>query len=168
MTGGKSGPAPTPTALRLLRGETRPSQINYDEPQPGTGAVQPPDDISEPAMEIWNQYAPDLQRAGVLTQWDAQDFRDWCDAVVTGREAQSHLDEDGEVIEIPMTDRQGKLIGYKRAVSPWWKVRMEAGARQTALSARFGMTPADRTRIRVDNAGKGKKSAQDDSDLLSG
>lgn len=165
---GERGPAPTPTNIRLLHGETRPSQINYNEPKPGQMPVEPPGDISEQAKEIWDKYAPDLIRVGVLTPWDVEDFRAWCDAVVSGREAQAELDENGEVIDQPMIDRNGKFQGYRQIINPWWKVRMEAGARQTALGSRFGMTPADRTRIRLGDSGGKGKNAQDNSDLLSG
>jgi P27 family predicted phage terminase small subunit len=165
---GVGGRPAKPTALKLLHGETRPSQVNYDEPKPGQAAVEPPEDISMDALDVWNSLAPDLIRVGVLTAWDAPNFREWCDAVVSAREAQHELDEDGEVISNPIIDRQGNLVGYRQIINPWWKVRREASSAMLALGARFGLTPADRARLSVGESNPKGKNAQDDSDLLSG
>ena len=52
---GRRGPAPTPTKLKLLRGETRPSRINRAEPKPG-GVPRMPE-RHEPGLE--DGLAPD-------------------------------------------------------------------------------------------------------------
>lgn len=167
-TGGTSGPIAKPTALKLLHGETRPSRVNYNEPKPGMVEVEPPETLSEQALEVWHRLAADLIRTGVLTPWDAEAYGDYCEAVVSAREAQAELDENGEVIDTPIVDRNGKLVGHRQVISPWWKVRREASTAMLQLGARFGLTPSDRARLSIgDSGGKGKNS-QDNSDLLSG
>lgn len=165
--GDKPGPRPMPTALRLLSGETRPSQINYNEPVPPDEEVVPPEGMSDEALEVWHELSADLIRTGVLKPWDADNYREYCEAVVASREAQAALDEEGEVIDSPIIDRQGKVTGHRTAVNPWWKVKREAVTAMLAQSARFGLTPADRTRIQVDNGGR-KPKGEDNSDLMSG
>src|SRR5437660_1164931 len=50
---GRRGPAPTPTRLRVLRGETRPSQVNRAEPEPLAGQPVAPADLDPDAREVW-------------------------------------------------------------------------------------------------------------------
>lgn len=163
---GKGGRPAKPTALKLLHGETRPSQVNYNEPQPPQREIEPPEDITEEALEVWNDLADDLIRTGVLKPWDVENYADWCEAVVSKREAQHHLDEEGEVIDMPIHNRDGKVTAYKPVINPWWKVRMEAAARMDKGAAHFGLTPADRTRIQVDQGSP--KNKKGNEDLLSG
>lgn len=164
--GGRKGPPPKPTALKILHGETRPSRINSAEPQPGQSLVEPPEDITEEALVIWNELADDLIRTGVLKPWDSRAYADYCEAVVSSREAQHHLDEEGEVIDMPIHNRDGAVTAYKPVISPWWKVRNDASARMRDGQSRFGLTPADRSRLQV-NQGP-PKDKQSNEDLLSG
>lgn len=167
MTTEKGGGPAKPTALKLLHGETRPSQVNYNEPVPSEEAVVPPEGMTDEALAVWHQLSADLIKTGVLQTWDADNYREYCEAVVASREAQRALDEEGEVIETAIVDRNGKVSGHRTAVNPWWKIKREAVTAMLAGAARFGLTPADRTRIQVDNGGR-KPKGQDNSDLMSG
>lgn len=162
----KGGQPPKPTALKLLHGETRPSRVNYNEPVAPDEEVVPPEGMSDEALAIWYSMSAGLIKAGVLKPWDNLAYREFCDAVVSAREAQAALDEEGEVIDTPIIDRQGKVTGHRTAVNPWWKVRREASTAIFAGAARFGLTPSDRSRIQVEAPTKPKE--QDNSDLMSG
>lgn len=166
MSLNQKGPAPKPTALKILHGETRPSRLNNTEPQPGLSSVVPPEDLSEEALEVWHELAADLIRTGVLKPWDAEQYGDYCEAVVSKREAQRHLDEEGEVIDYPVFNRSGEEVSARPVINPWWKVRMEAAARMDKGAAHFGLTPADRSRIQV-NQGP-PQDGPNNEDLLSG
>lgn len=166
MATGRSGPPPKPTQLKILHGESRPSRLNNAEPQPGQSEVVPPEELSEEALAVWNHLADDLIRTGVLKPWDAEEYGDYCEAVVSRREAQRHLDEEGEVIDYPVFNRSGEEVSARPVINPWWKVRMEAAARMDRGAAHFGLTPADRSRLQV-NQGP-PKDAKNNEDLLSG
>jgi phage terminase small subunit len=56
---GKRGPAPAPTALKLVKG-THPSRVNRKEPKPAEREVKPPSWLEGVALEVWRYYAPDL------------------------------------------------------------------------------------------------------------
>lgn len=168
------GPPPTPTNIRLLRGEKRPSQINYQEPQPvQKNGIHPPDDLSDQAIVVWERLADQLIKAGVLSEWDIENYAEYCEAVVSAREAQAHLDEEGEVIDVPIHNREGRVAGYKQAINPWWKIRMESAKRMHDGAARFGLTPADRSRLIAHgklkmNGKPGEEKKPNGEDLLSG
>src|SRR5690349_11597598 len=155
---GKGGRPAKPTALKILHGETRPSRLNNAEPQPSQTKVEPPEDLSEEALVIWHELAADLERTGVLKPWDARAYGDYCEAVVSSREAQAHLDEEGEVIDYPVFNRSGEEVSTRPVINPWWKVRMESSESMRKGQARFGLTPADRARLQI-NQGPPKDGA---------
>src|SRR4051794_29621223 len=84
---GKRGPAPAPTNLKLLRGESRPSRVNRHEPQPPLTEVVPPAFLDQEMVAVWLRLAPSLEQRGVLTVWDAETFAVFCVAVVLHRRA---------------------------------------------------------------------------------
>ena len=72
------GPAPAPTAIKLLKG-VRPARINKDEPKPKSVCGDLPagwaDEMSDTAVDFWEKYAPILANLGVLTEADLPAFR---------------------------------------------------------------------------------------------
>ncbi|HET8684988.1 MAG TPA: phage terminase small subunit P27 family [Micromonosporaceae bacterium] len=160
---GRRGPAPKPTNLRLLHGD-RKDRVNDAEPRPSTSAVEPPRWLPADALAIWREYAPDLVRKGVLTAWDVEAFAVCCDAAARRRRAVAVLQRDGEVLELPVFDKNGKLTGHRLGRSPWLLVLNQADAQLQRWAARFGLTPSDRTQL---GGGDGRRSDPKE-DLLSG
>lgn len=159
---GSRGPAPKPTALRLLHGD-RADRVNNDEPVPGRGDVAPPRWLSDKAVAVWDEYAPDLQRQGVLTAWDCETFGCWCDAVARRRAAAAALHTEGEILELPVFGKNGELTGHRRSRNPWLLVLNQADAQVQRYGARFGLTPSDRSQL---SGGDGHRQPGDD--LLTG
>lgn len=112
------GRPPTPSALKKLRGETRASRLNADEPQPPVGA-QPPKWLSKAARAVWAVLAPGLEETRVLTQADAVALGNLC-------ELQAELNR-----QVKRGQMSNKLAG---------EIRQHLG--------RFGLTPADRVRVK--------------------
>lgn len=159
---GKRGPAPKPTALRLLHGD-RTDRINDAEPVPSTVDAVPPKWLSTEALEIWRGYAPDLRAKGVLTAWDVEAFGALCDAAARRRAAARELAAQGEVVELPVYDRNGQPTGTRRSRNPWLVVLNQADGQVRAWAARFGMTPSDRAQLM---GGDGRRDPAED--LLTG
>ena len=72
------GRKPSPTGLKLLKGE-RKSRINRNEPEP------PPGDVNRPTFvkgyrpkKLWDYYASKLELLGVLKSTDVDMFGGWC------------------------------------------------------------------------------------------
>lgn len=145
---GKRGPAGKPTALRVLHGD-RKDRINTDEPQPAAGDVEPPAWLGAAAVEVWDTLAGDLQGQGVLTAWDVEAFANWCDAVARRRDAAAHIEDEGAVVELPVFNKNGDLVGHRRAKSPWLLALDAADAQVQRYGARFGLTPSDRAQLKV-------------------
>ena len=73
------GRKPKPTALKILEG-AQPCRINTREPQiPTASAPDPPAWIGKYGKERWNELAPVLSAAGLLTTGDLPAFEQLCD-----------------------------------------------------------------------------------------
>lgn len=116
---------PTPTALKLLKGNPGHRPLPEGEPTP-SGDVVIPEFVQGVALKIWHQYAPSLEAQGVLTAWDVDMFGAWCCLM-----AEFH--------------RKPHKITTPRI------------AQMRALASCFGLTPADRTRIKT----SGKQQSED-------
>ena len=72
------GPAPAPTALKLLKG-TQPCRINKNEPKPKSVSGSIPQgwstSMSDSAKRFWKKYAPKLSELGILTETDLPALR---------------------------------------------------------------------------------------------
>lgn len=134
-----------PSALTALSG----GKPSADEPIPSAGEVLAPTDLSLGAREVWDRLAPDLIAKGVLTPWDVDEFAALCDAVERHDRSRHHLDLDGEVVESPVFDRNGKQTGVRQQLSPWWQVWKGANEVILRYGARFGLSPAERAHLKV-------------------
>lgn len=145
---GERGPAPKPTNVRKLHGD-RKDRIPTGEPQPAELEVRCPNWLSPAAKRIWKRYAPDLKRKGVLTAWDTEAFATWCDAAARRRHAAKMLDEQGEVIDAPVHNKDGDIVGWQQKRNQWSYVWKDANDAIQRFGARFGLTPSDRAQLDV-------------------
>jgi phage terminase small subunit len=71
------GKKPQSAALTLVTGNRGKRPVNENEPKP-TGDVNKPAFVKSAAAKLWNQYAPSLEKQGILTAWDVDMFGAWC------------------------------------------------------------------------------------------
>lgn len=127
-----------PTSLKVLHGD-REDRINRDEPTPGGDAAMP-EWLDGVGAEVWEQLAPDLIRQGVLTAWDAEAFAMACDQVRIYREARAQVELEGMTAE----GAKGGQVKH-----PLLQVQRDALASFATLAGRFGLTPADRSKLSI-------------------
>src|SRR5690606_32925069 len=151
---GKRGPAGKPTALRVLHGD-RKDRINTDEPTPSAGDIVPPEWLGDEALDVWEEYAPDLEAKRVPTSWDVEAFAAWCDAVARRRDAARHVQDEGAVVEHPVFNKNGDQTGARLGRNAWLLALDTADAQVRAYGARFGLTPSDRASLKIPNEGEG-------------
>jgi len=73
----KRGTKPKSAHLRLVTGNAGHRPVNEAEPVPA-GEVKRPPVVKGRAKKLWLKYAPDLEKKGVLTAWDVENFAMWC------------------------------------------------------------------------------------------
>jgi P27 family predicted phage terminase small subunit len=162
---GKRGPTPAPTALKLLKGVGKhdASRVNTDEPVPA-GVVAPPKWLGEDALSVWHSLAADLELKNVLKPWDCEAFAIWCDLAAKRRRISAAIDEDGMTIKVPVLDKQGELVGYVIKRNPATLIEKSLTDSMCRYGARFGLSPSDRSQLKVGDA----PTTGSKADLLSG
>ena len=139
---GRRGPAPMPSNLKLLRGESRPSRVSPAEPRPRDLAPAKPEWLSQAASAEWDRIVPDLVAMRTATEADAACLAAYCEAVARFQVASALVAKAG----LMLRDRDG-IVRKNPAV---------AHARDASLDMRmwareFGLTPAARAPLRVEH-----------------
>jgi P27 family predicted phage terminase small subunit len=133
---------PTPTALKILRGNPGKRPISRREPRP---RLEPPlaparFEHSAAALKHWHALAPTLTRLGLLTEVDGHAFAELCDYLADIDAARLELYASGPVVRTA----EGTAV-----ISPYYNVVLRASASAARLLAEFGLTPSARARIEV-------------------
>lgn len=147
---GRRGPAPTPTALKILRGETRPSRINRDEPRPVGELVPIPPDLSSEAQAVWRRVVREFGHTGVIRGADADVMRIYCETVARYEKASRLLDASGPLIK---GARGGELVK-----NPLHQIVRDNATLVRALAGELGLTPAARVGLHDANGRATKAS----------
>lgn len=141
-----------PDHLKVLKNTDQPSRMNPDAPEYEADEIQCPPHFDETHKAVWMDLVPQLIRAGAATNIDSYALEmlvnKWCDY----KEAQDKLDDLGQIIRSPN--------GYPQ-LSPYYSVAKSAFSDFGKLMTEFGMTPASRTKIKVES-GTNKKSSRFD------
>jgi len=140
------GRKPSPTHLKVVKGEPHKSRINTNEPTPRRGKVDPPGHISTKARQTWAYVSTTLDDMGVLTQADAIALECLCEAYADYLNARQELKAFGSNYYETTTERGSTL--YR--LHPAMQVVQEADKRVKWWLSEFGKTPSSRSRLRVD------------------
>lgn len=132
------GRKPLPSAVKRARGTERPGRRNPNEPQPRALLPKPPKFLSDEAKRVWQQMAPKVYSAGLLTELDVLAFTLLCVAWGDFVEAQEKIPLHGKVIMGP---------GGAPGPSPYVTLGNKAVEQLMRLLTEFGMTPSSRTRV---------------------
>jgi P27 family predicted phage terminase small subunit len=134
------GPAPTPSSLKLLRGNPGRRPVESSTIQPDATPPECPDWLDPVAKDHWASLAPRLVKLGLLTSIDGDSFAAYCQAYAEFREATETLRDEGR-------DQHTKT-GY---LSPHPAVARQrsAWAAMKTFAALFGLDPSSRARIQL-------------------
>ena len=136
----RPGPPPTPTHLKVLRGNPGKRPINKKEPKVPRGTPRKPSHISDEASREWRRILPILRRSGILHTLDRACIAGYCQAWGRWVEAEEELKTTGAIILSPN--------GFP-VQSPYLAVANRAQRQMRMFMSEMGMTPASRTRVQV-------------------
>jgi len=135
-----------PTALKLVNGNPGKRALNGKEPEPDLlQDLAPPPHLAAPVAAVWNQLAPQLRKAQILTAIDTPALEIACDAIAVFRLAMEKT-ADGKVLV--KNAETGNV-----SLSPWEMVKSMSAKRALAVLREFGATPAARSKVMVDPQG---------------
>lgn len=150
---GQRGPAPTSKKTLKQRGSWL-AKHREDDLEVEISIPKPPASLCRESKAEWNRIVKVLKSKGVLSQLDRAGMTIMCQAWATDQKLGKVLDE-AKVFDPKKYSDIDFLIGsedWKRVFS----ARQQVRGTWTALASRFGMTPADRPRIKVGKT-QGKK-----------
>ena len=137
------GPAPTPTNIHALKGSWRASaRLNSGEP-PGTllDRNDPPDDLNELLRPYWLELVPAARDLEVMTLSDVPAMKLLCELMWKRDIAMQDIAKNGMVC----SGAEGGM--YQ---SPSVGIHNQTCIQIHAVLQQFGLTPASRTRVRVE------------------
>jgi P27 family predicted phage terminase small subunit len=156
---GRRGPQPTPTKLKILRGNPGKRKTNTREPEPTAKAPAMPAWICGEARAEWGRVVPELTRLGLLSVVDRGTLTAYCLAWAELVSATKLINEQGRVVEEPILDRTYEPTGYiRKKLHPAVKLQRDAFARVKQFLGEFGLSPSSRARLQMPTDGP----AQDD------
>jgi P27 family predicted phage terminase small subunit len=143
-----SGPRPTPTYLKLLRGNPGKRRLNQNEPQPRIPAKAPPPPVflSDIAKKEWRRVSGELFNLRLLTAIDVAALAVYCESFARWRTATEVL----AAMAARDDQTHGLLIKTKAgdaAVNPLIWIANSAARDMVRYAGEFGMSPAARSRI---------------------
>lgn len=155
---GSRGPAPAPTKVKLLRGETRPSRVNYREPLPSSKLPTMPADMDPAAKVVWRRVIRTMGKTGVIRESDLDTVRCYCEAVARYTEAARLYAATG-----PLVRGQRRVLTADRAEgeepaevevylvkNPLWQIVREASEQVRLYAREFGLSASSRAGIHIE------------------
>jgi P27 family predicted phage terminase small subunit len=124
--------------LRIIRGNPRKHPINTAEPQAPPSPADPPPDLEGEALRMWNETAPKLIAAGLLTTLDREMWTRYCITWELWKRNKTLVLKHGDLI---------KHASGHVAQSPAYIQYKSLGAELSRIEQQFGMTPASRSQV---------------------
>jgi len=139
-----SGRIPKPTAVKLLKGNTR--GINASEPIPPKDDFGPDEWLMKDAraMAMWNHLYPMLRGMGVLTIADAGVLASYCSAYSDWVRAREYLIPNG-----PLSETVNKAGNSYVSTHPYVSIAEKAQVQMHKCGALLGLSPSDRTKLQA-------------------
>lgn len=152
--------------LKKARGNPGKRKLNDKEPAPATGEPEMPGGLSEFAIAKWKELVPELLQLGVLTKVDGEALANLCTAYSHQRMAEAAIQRLGTTVEEAIVDevivrkkKVKKVVGYKYKTNPDLKNWNDATKIMKQFEVEFGLTPASRSRLNVNDAEETKDPA---------
>ncbi|MGC3891273.1 phage terminase small subunit P27 family [Pseudomonas urmiensis] len=139
-----AGRRPTPTELKLVRGNPGKRAINKKEPQPARRIPSAPAHLTNEAQVAWGRLTVLLDRMGVLTEADGFALERLCDCYAEILALREMVDFQGRTYET--TSTQGELV---LKANPAVAMLADVDRRFKSYLVEFGLTPAARSKIQV-------------------
>lgn len=140
---GARGPKPEPAAIKIAKGNPGRRRVGADpvEIEEPVGGVRAPKTLTKEQREVWDQFAPDLERLKLLRTTDVAVFTRYCAYLAQWKAAERKTRTQALV-----TVTKSKHVTMER-LNRHLQIMLLLDKRLTDIEDRFGMNPAARQRI---------------------
>ena len=144
---GRSGPAPLPTALKILRGTMRADRVNPAEPRPlPVSSLAAPAWLTDDGRKVFRRLARQLAALRLLSETDLPLLGLLSDQWSIYFSAREFLKEQKSDV-YTLRDADGNVRAIQQY--PQVAIRNKAALAIARLSAEFGLSPSSRARVSV-------------------
>ena len=144
------GPPRTPKKILEMRGSWL-AKKRQNEPEPTAGIPEPPGHLSEEVRVIYYDFAKIINEMQVLTLADKAGLMALAETYKERIRAQAVIDKQG------LTLKEKKEWGWVYYKNPMVPILQDADRRLRFWLCEFGLTPASRTRVKLNARDKGKE-----------
>jgi P27 family predicted phage terminase small subunit len=140
---GKRGPRPTPTKLKILRGNPGCRPLNKNEPEPPAAGIAMPSHLGPVAQARWAELLPIVQAMRVMTDADVEALARYCDTYEWWLAVRAKLRAEGDTYPILNDGGEVKYIAQRPEVS----IAHKLATQLRQLEQDFGLNPSARTSL---------------------
>jgi P27 family predicted phage terminase small subunit len=164
------GRKPKPLRIQIAEGDTRKRGVNKLkelaelEPRAERGLPPCPDYLMGRARDAWFFWSEELAEMKLDHRPDGQALECLCSAYALASQAAEDLALHSMLIEEPVLNKAGELVGTRRKQNPAVQIANAAWRNVRGFCSDFGFSPAARTRIALE---KPNTTEQDFMKLLS-
>ncbi len=133
------------------------------EPVASPGLPECPEQLQGRARDAWEFLVRELEYMGLDRRPDALMLEGTCVTYAQAVDADTAIAAEGILIEEPITDKRGEVVGQKIKAHPAVAISSQAWRQVRAFCAEFGLSPVSRTRLAIERKDTGAELA----DLLS-
>lgn len=144
-----AGRRPKPTALKIVAGNPGKRALNKSEPSGQEFKNTAFSVLTSEAKRLWDNLSPILLKMGVLSDADKLTFERLCECYSEIQELQEQIRISGRTFETKSTDGD-KTIKANPAVA----MLADADRRFKSYLVEFGLTPAARSKVQMNEHGK--------------
>jgi P27 family predicted phage terminase small subunit len=135
------GRKPIPTKIHILKGNPGQRRLNDKEPKPVECIPRCPTELDDIAKKEWKRITKVLYDCGLVTEIDRPGLASFCQVYSRWIQAEQKIQQEGMIIDSPN--------GYP-ILSPYLGIANRAIDQMGKALTEFGMTPAARSRIKVE------------------
>ena len=139
------GRKPTPTSLKIIRGNPGKRSLSKDEPTPEAVCPPPPAVLSSAAKKHWRIVVKQLFEADLMTNLDIDALTIYCEAYARWVLAGEAIREEGAIITQKSHDGSTEYLKQ----NPWLMIQQKSFDQMKGMLVEFGMSPSSRTRVRT-------------------
>jgi P27 family predicted phage terminase small subunit len=150
-----AGRPPKPSALKLVAGNPGKRAANKQEPDPKyLQDLTAPVWLPSAAKEVWDDVAPKLATAKLLTEIDVMMLCKLCIAEAQYRYAVLQTGTGEDLLACKTEEKEGgEKVEAGKYINPWSLIQSMTFKQQMTVLREFGMSPAARSRVQIQPQG---------------
>lgn len=147
-----------PKALKMVQGTYRPAEDPFaGSPEVEPEQPAPPDFLERDGLAKWHELVPQLYRVSIMTGLDASALAGACIHWQNYVDAVRSIQKDARRQSVSRGLTIKTAGSNNRRQNPMLGIANNSFREFMAVASKFGLTPADRAKVKIDNAEAAKK-----------